>query len=243
MPRPTGKPRRGRRSCTDSVIQWSSEPGARPVQPKPATVAVAPGPSFTDTLRRWAMAVDYERLLTLDAWELHEACEAVAAARAYRLGRPALGLSPARRRGSSFDQALRAIFGGYPRGDSRAQKFRSRPGRQSPASDRRWSGLRYYVQPRVFLTWCEKKGDPLPEYLRKWLHGERRERGEADTSKWLRNADVVKITHKPKSTISKACASGLLRTNGKTGRDLRIDPDSVTEYMAKHPTEDPFDID
>lgn len=64
---------------------------------------------------------------------------------------------------------------------------------------------------------------------------------KTDDSNWLTQAKVVrglgkymKGSNAGQQEVSRLCAKGLLRTNGKNGKRCRIDPASVLEYCQRN---------
>ena len=53
---------------------------------------------------------------------------------------------------------------------------------------------------------------------------------ELDDSEWLTVTEAAREQGVDKARISKAANSGVLRTNGKKGRDRRIDPASLVRW-------------
>ncbi len=51
---------------------------------------------------------------------------------------------------------------------------------------------------------------------------------------WLRVSNAARKTGIPDSTLSKACAEGRLRCNGKRGPERRIDPNALEEFKATY---------
>jgi hypothetical protein len=62
---------------------------------------------------------------------------------------------------------------------------------------------------------------------------ERLLKSQVDDSRWPRQADVAKRLGKGPVEIQRLCEDGDLATNGKSGRDKRIDPVSILEYVVR----------